>query len=273
MLLLIAKAMPLVCAAEYLSSSDDSCWSLVHLSPSMTDFEVSSSSESMLSISERELALILLINVFDILYYALLGTCDSLKFIPPPMLLLLGMKFLFTNLALLNLHYFTLIFFEPPSLLFSFKFCSSDLLWVKVDLLWVSVDFLYSIPDVVDYATPLGSRMLASVLWRLSLGGWFWLWLVWLDWLGGEVTYVIAEVRACEIPGWRIMFDLMVLFTPPMSDFVCSTESGLGEALLSFSLSTLIESNSRSTVFLWNCAMLVLPSFLSFLIFFLLLDS
>ena len=76
------NANPLTLVAEYLASSDDSC-----------SLDASSSYESILSISDREFAFILLFNVVDALTSYFLGICDSLKLIPPPILLLLGIKF------------------------------------------------------------------------------------------------------------------------------------------------------------------------------------
>ena len=94
-----------------------------------------SSSELILSISERSFGLIRLITDLDILLFYYFGMCDCLKLIPPPIELLLGMKFLLTNLVLRSLHCLIRTFSLVPELpvplpsllLFSAKFFSSDL--------------------------------------------------------------------------------------------------------------------------------------------------
>ena len=110
--LFFPKACELRSATEYLASSELSSSSSSSSSssdcyPTMHDLEVScSSSESMLSMSDRSLGFIRLINVLDILLFCCFGMCESLNLIPPPIELLLGRWFLcvLTNLVLRSLH-------------------------------------------------------------------------------------------------------------------------------------------------------------------------
>ena len=76
-------------------------------------FEVSSS-ESILSMSDSEFALIRLMTDFEMFeprVRAFFGMLDCLNLTPPPTLLFEGWTLVFTNRARLSLHYLILTFF------------------------------------------------------------------------------------------------------------------------------------------------------------------